>query len=293
MAFGYACRELLGPGLMGLMVACILAANMSTCSNFMVNIGAMFTRDFYKVFLRSVAADRELLLVGRLSGLALTGLGICFALIVDQVLDAFLFTETLSALLGVMFVGGIFWKRANRQGAIAATAVSCLAYYFSNYLLTCCPAGAAGNGKTLCSACGRLFESVGNGQTWEFLASGSHQLVYPWTAGPFGFAMLAGFLALIVASLLTKPEPAEKIARFFDNMTRSTDAEGLPNGGQKPTAAERGEELIFLDLPGWLTAERWKGFWKRYREDIAGFVIAWLAVGFIIWTAWLIMQIKK
>lgn len=293
MAFGYACHELLGPGLMGLMVACILAANMSTCSNLMVNAGAIFTRDFYKPFLRSAAADRELLLVGRISGLALTGLGIAFALIVDQVLDAFLFTETLAALLGVMFIGGILWKRANRQGAVAATLVSCLAYYGSNYLMTCCPAAAAGGGKTLLAAFGRLLESAGNGQLWEFLASGRHQLVYPWLAGPFGFAMLTGFLALIAVSLLTKPEPAERIGRFFDNMMRSTDEEGLPAGRQKPLAAARGEELLFLDLPGWLTAGRWKGFWKRYREDLAGFVVAWLAIAFVIWVAWLIMQIGR
>jgi len=37
-AFGYAALHLLGPGLIGLLVACILAANMSTCSNFMVNM---------------------------------------------------------------------------------------------------------------------------------------------------------------------------------------------------------------------------------------------------------------
>src|SRR4030042_5132888 len=40
MAFGYACSELLIPGLVGLMLAAIVATNMSTCFNFMVNTGA-------------------------------------------------------------------------------------------------------------------------------------------------------------------------------------------------------------------------------------------------------------
>ncbi|MDD2710811.1 MAG: sodium:solute symporter family protein [Verrucomicrobiae bacterium] len=292
MAFGYACRKLLGPGWMGLMVACMLAANMSTCSNLMINAGALFTRDFYKVFLKPRATDRELLVAGRISGLLFTGMGIVYALAVEQVLDAFLFTETISALFGIMFIGGILWRRANRQGAMAATAGACVSFYFSNYLLTCLTSGPADNGsKGLWTAFGRMFDAVANGQACEFLASGKHQLIYPWMAGPFGFSMLTGFLFLIVVSLLTKPESAERTGRFFDKMNHSTDNDQLFDGIKSPSAGECGEDLIFLDLPGWLTAKRWKGFWKRYREDLLGFVIAWAAIGFIIWMAWLIMQI--
>ncbi|MCC6488813.1 MAG: sodium:solute symporter family protein [Candidatus Hydrogenedentes bacterium] len=123
-AFGFACRELLAPGLVGLMIACVLAANMSTCSNFMVNTGALFTRNLYREYFDPDANDRRLLLMGRVSGLLLTLLGVVFALMVEHVLDAFLFTETIAALMGIMFLGGILWKRANRWGAWAATIIS-------------------------------------------------------------------------------------------------------------------------------------------------------------------------
>lgn len=135
-AFGFACLHLLSPGLTGLMVACILAANMSTCSNFMVNSGALFTRNLYQPYLRPHCGDRELLIVGRLSGFAFTMLGVGFALIVDQVLDAFLFNETLPCLFGIMIIGGLLWKRANRYGALAASLGSLVAYYVFNYLTT-------------------------------------------------------------------------------------------------------------------------------------------------------------
>ncbi len=59
----------------GLMVACVLAANMSTCSNFMVNAGALFTRELLQHLRAAQAQDKEVLLVGRLSGLALTLFG--------------------------------------------------------------------------------------------------------------------------------------------------------------------------------------------------------------------------
>ncbi|HQK77501.1 MAG TPA: hypothetical protein PKZ25_14995, partial [Candidatus Hydrogenedentes bacterium] len=85
----------------------------------------------------------------------------------------------------------------------------------------------------------------------------------------------------------------EQIERFFDNQRRTTDEEPDPVSGLRPLAAERGEDLLLLDLPGWFTAERWHGFFKRYREDLVGFVLAWLTVGLLIALAWGILQIGK
>jgi Na+/proline symporter len=258
MAFGYACLHLLTPGLTGLMVACILAANMSTCSNFMVNTGALFTKNFYSVYLRPQAPDKELLLVGRLSGLSLTLAGVVFALGVDQVLDAFMFNETLPAFLGIAVLGGFLWRRANRYGAFAAVFVALADYYALNYL-----------------------------------ATGDWQLVYTWTAEAYAGATWRGIAAFVTISLLTRAENKERVEIIFDDMRRSTDHEALPEGQPKPLAADLGQELILLDLPGWFTAARWHNFWRRYREDLVGFVLAWLTVGLLVSTAWGLMQIGK
>lgn len=250
-AFGFAALNLLGPGLTGLMVACVLAANMSTCSTFMVNTGALFTRNVYAEYIRPDANDRRLLLVGRLSGLSLTVLGVLFALVVDQVLQAFLFTETIAALMGIMFLGGILWRRANRRGAWAATVAAFVVYYGVN---------AAENGGL--------------------------QLVYKWKAAPFGWAMLAGSVALILGSLLTRPEDAARTEAFFGKMRKSSDGDGAP-------AEAMGQDLILLDLPGWLKAERWRSFCRRYREDLVGFALAWIMVGLLIVAAWVTVRIGK
>ncbi|HPN33520.1 MAG TPA: sodium:solute symporter family protein [bacterium] len=252
-AFGYACRELLLPGLTGLMVAAVLAANMSTCSNFMVNTGALFTQNFYRKYLNPDAADARLLFMGRLSGFVLTLLGVIFALTIKNVLHAFLFTETIAAFMGIMIFGGILWKRANRYGALVSVCVSFGLYYGLNYHWT-----------------------------------GKWMLVYSWQPAPFGAAMLAGFVCLLVVSLLTKEEEPQRIAAFFDNMQRLSD-----HGTPKPLAKEHGQDLIFVDLPGWFTRERWQGFGKRYREDWAGFLFAWLVVGCTVALAWGIMQLGK
>ena len=292
-AFGFACRELLVPGLTGLMLACVLAANMSTCSNFMVNTGALFTKNIYLPYINSRATDKQILWMGKISGLALTVFGILFALIVRQVLDAFLFTETIAALMGIVFVGGLFWKRANRHGAFAAIFASFLIYYALNFLMSCHPDPTAKPYAALWPAWQDFLTALQIGNAWHFLSSGSIQLVYPWMPAPYGWATLAGFIALIVVSLLTKPEDPKRIERFFDNMRRTTDNEGLPEGAPKPLANDRGQDLILLDLPGWLTRERWRGFFHRYREDIFGFLVAWLSVGLLVAIAWGIMQIGR
>jgi len=243
-AFGHACLHLLGPGWVGLMVACVLAANMSTCSNFMVNTGALFTRDVYKRYMKPGASDAQLLRMGRLSGLGLTLLGVIFALTVRHVLQAFLFTETIAALMGIMFVGGFLWKRANRHGAMAATFVAFLTYYALNWL-----------------------------------ATGQVKLVYKWTPSPFAWALLAGCAALVVVSLVTRPEDPKRLAAFFDRM--------------KPRPGEEGREILLLDLPGWFGAGRWAGFWRRYREDVTGFFWGSLSVAALIAVAWGVLQLGR
>ncbi len=255
MAFGYATRELLFPGLTGLMVASILAANMSSASNFMVNTGALFTQNIYKGYIKKAPTDKELLWIGRVSSLLLTLLGVLFALYIHSVLHAFLFIETIAAFMGIMIFGGVVWKRANRYGAIAGVLTSYILYYWLNYL-----------------------------------HSGSLEIVYKWRPEPFGWAMLAGFAMLVIVSYITKAEPKEKIDKFFDNMLRLSDEDRIQNG-QKPLAAKMGHDLLLLDLPSWFTKERWKGFPKRYREDLVGFLYAWLFVGGLILLAWAILQI--
>ncbi|MBL9215427.1 MAG: sodium:solute symporter family protein [Opitutaceae bacterium] len=252
-AFGYASLHLLGPGLVGLMVACVLAANMSTCSNFMVNTGALFTNNLYKTYLRPNASDRDLLWVGRVSGLGLTLAGVGFALMVDQVLQAFLFTETIAALMGIMFLGGFLWPRANRHGALAATLASFAVYFGFNVLRT-----------------GRV------------------QLVYKWEADVFGAAMLAGAGAFVVVSLLTPPENPARMDAFFARLRRSSDGDEAEGG---PPAALRGQDLLMLDAPGWFRRERWRGFWSRYREDCAGFGLAWVTAGLLVALAWAVTRL--
>jgi len=102
-------------------------------------------------------------------------------------------------------------------------------------------------------------------------ATGTVTLVYKWQPLPFAWALVAGSLALIVVSLLTRAEDAGRVESFF---------------------AKQGTDLLLLDLPGWFTRARWKGFARRYREDLLGLGHGYLTVAGLILLAWFIMRIK-
>ena len=190
-AFGFACRQLLFPGALGLMIASILAANMSTCSAFLVDSGALFTEGLYRRRLVPNRDDRHYLWVGRISGFVITMLGVVYAMfLIESVLYTFLLTETLATFMGISVLGGILWRRANRWGALASL-FSALATNFLLYSLT--------------------------GQRLDH-----------WDPNVFLAALVVGTVALVVVSLLTAPEPSAPVDDLFDRLERSSDDEDAP-----------------------------------------------------------------
>jgi Na+/proline symporter len=187
-AFGFACRRLLFPGALGLLIASVLAANMSTCSAFLVDSGALFTEGLYRRHLVPNRPDRHYLWTGRISGFALTLLGVVYAVyLIQSVLYTFLLTETLATFVGIGVLGGIVWRRANRWGALASLVVA-LATNFALYAAT--------------------------GQRLDH-----------WDANVFLIALVAGIAALVAASLLTPAEPATSIEPFFDRLSTPSDSD--------------------------------------------------------------------
>lgn len=227
-AFGLACRRLLFPGALGLMIASILAANMSTCSAFLVDSGALFTEGLYRRRLMPGRPDGHYLWVGRMSGLAITLLGVLYAIfLIKSVLYTFLLTETLATFVGISVLGGMLWRRANRWGALASLLVA-LAANFLLYRLT--------------------------GQRLDH-----------WDPNVFLAALMAGTVALVAVSLLTPPEPAGAIASFFDRLQTNSDETGPDAGADRPLllvnllhpgrlVKERGWRVFREDLGGFAAA---------------------------------------
>ena len=238
-AFGFACRQLLFPGALGLMIASILAANMSTCSAFLVDSGALFTEGLYRRRIMPNREDRHYLWVGRASGFVITMLGVLYAMfLIESVLYTFLLTETLATFVGIGVLGGVVWRRANRWGALA----SLVASLATNFVL--------------------------------YYATG--QRLDHWDANVFLASLATGTVALVVVSLLTTPEPRSRLDDFFERLQTSSDGPPPLATAGSPTGAAR-QPLLLVNLLQLRRAAGAQG-WRAYREDLGGFAAGWIMV---------------
>jgi Na+/proline symporter len=129
LAFGSAMRALLPMGLVGLMFAAIFASQMAALSARMVNASALASRNLYRDFLRPAASDREVLWIGRVSGLFLVAIGVYLARDLRSVADALTMLLQFSAIMGVVVWAGILWRRTNVPGAWAAIVVTFIPWF--------------------------------------------------------------------------------------------------------------------------------------------------------------------
>nr|XP_010598541.1 sodium/glucose cotransporter 5 isoform X3 [Loxodonta africana] len=110
------------PGLRGLMIAVMLAALMSSLTSIFNSSSTLFTMDIWRR-LRPGAGERELLLVGRLVIVVLIGVSVAWIPILQGSNSGQLFiymqsvTSSLAPPVTAVFALGIFWRRANEQGA--------------------------------------------------------------------------------------------------------------------------------------------------------------------------------
>ena len=118
-------------GLMGLVLASLVAAYMSTMSS-QLNWGSSYVvNDFYHRFIRPDAPERELVLVGRLATILLMLLACTFALYLESAMQAFRIILTIGAGTGLLFLLRWFWWRINAYSEIVAMFVSfVVALYF-------------------------------------------------------------------------------------------------------------------------------------------------------------------
>jgi Na+/proline symporter len=119
-------------GLMGLVVASLVSAYMSTMSS-QLNLGASYlVHDFYRRFIRPDAKEKELVLAGRVTTVLLMAIACTFALYLENALQAFSILLTIGAGTGLLFILRWFWWRINAWSELSAMLISfTLALYFN------------------------------------------------------------------------------------------------------------------------------------------------------------------
>lgn len=111
-------------GLLGLVLASLVAAYMSTISTHL-NWGSSYVvNDFYKTTINTDASEKELVNVGRISTIVLMVLSAIFALRLQNASQLFEIIIMFGAGTGLIFILRWFWWRINAWSEISAMIVS-------------------------------------------------------------------------------------------------------------------------------------------------------------------------
>src|SRR3569833_2788155 len=132
--------RLLPPGLLGLVFAALIAAIIASTASKINSIATIFTLDLYAKFRReptraeagegrSEGEERHLVLVGRITAVVAILIAIVAARsLVGASEQAFQFIQEFTGFftpgITVIFLLGLFWKRANEAGAFTAAVAS-------------------------------------------------------------------------------------------------------------------------------------------------------------------------
>jgi SSS family solute:Na+ symporter len=230
MAYLELVKVLIPTGLRGLILAGMAAALMSNVSSVLNSASTLATMDLYGKLIRPQASEKELVRCGRISGAAILMvsmlIGYYFSLqtkttLYEQLQSIFFF---LAPPFAVIFTVGLLWRRATAAAALWTIG---LGFAFTAFLVF---------------YAFRYIEWLRPYRTYQ---------------QPALLAWFFCMLVMIVASLLTKPPPAEK-------------TDGIIWSPQ------------YARLPADLRA-RYSGL-KDFRIWWAGFVLSILAIyGFFVW----------
>lgn len=190
--FGRVARDLLPPGLIGLLLVGSLAATTSSADTRMLAAGALFTEGLYKPHVAPGRGPGHYLWAGRIASVAAVVLAIVLQTTFTDVIDAVKFVIKTTAPVGISFWIGIAW----RGWTPAAVWVSSLAAYAVWAACALFPGAvaAAGLGALTVEIDGRL------------------RVADAWTILLY---LGAGIVAGLVTSLFTPRPPREQLDRFF------------------------------------------------------------------------------
>lgn len=114
-------ESLFHPVIAGICLAAILSAIMSTADSQLLVAASALTEDFYKALFRKDASQRELIWLGRVTVVVVAAFACGMAMNpANKVLDLVAYAWAgFGASFGPLILFSLFWKRTNRNGALA------------------------------------------------------------------------------------------------------------------------------------------------------------------------------
>jgi Na+/proline symporter len=137
-AFGNSIRHLLPPVLQGVMLACVMAAAMSSGDAVQVTVAGLFSQNIYRSFINPKADENQLVHVTRIIGVAVALLALVGAILMrDSLVKAILDYFNILSLVGISTAMGLLWRRMNSTGMFCSTILASTTFLISRYVLDC------------------------------------------------------------------------------------------------------------------------------------------------------------
>lgn len=130
MAYVAISSKLLPPGLMGVMIASMFAATMSSLNSEYNVISSVLSKDVYQRLINKKATDKQMLLVAKLSTVVVGILVLFGGLFIKDFGGAFeankLFTGIFAIPIGIPLVLGIVTRKASPRGALLTVIIGAI-----------------------------------------------------------------------------------------------------------------------------------------------------------------------
>ncbi len=257
--YGLMARDLLpmiAPGLIGLFIASMLAAVMSSCDCFMVSSAALFTENIYKPLIKPDQDEKHYIFIGRITSVAVVAGGIIFAFRFTSVVEGLEIFWKVQAMMGIAIWVSFFWRKATAAAAWASTLSGFVAWFFTTKI-----------------------DFIG----WDFNARFARYLPdFMLYKGTFSlpwqmiFYLTVGLAVMVFVSLFTKPQDKETLDRVYECI-RTPVKPGEPEVEPLtlPEGTEPAPRSVLINHPDFEIT-------KPSLESVLGFLATWVAVALLI-----------
>ncbi|MFT4695156.1 MAG: SSS family solute:Na+ symporter [Urechidicola sp.] len=127
-AYPWLISKFIPAGLKGLILAALAAAIVSSLASMLNSTSTIFTMDLYKPLINKEASEKQLVKVGRLSGLVALIIAVILAPLLDSVPEMFQYIQEYTGIVSpgilAIFILGLFWKKATARAAIIGAFLS-------------------------------------------------------------------------------------------------------------------------------------------------------------------------
>ncbi len=263
--FGRAAYDVLptiAPGLVGLLLASLLAAVMSTCDAQMVVSSGLFTENVYKRVIAPGRSERHYVWVGRFAGLGIVAAALVLQATFTDVIHAMKVIIKTPAAIGISMWFGIFWRRWNTTAVWTATGAAAVAWfivgYYPNEILNQFPQLSG------------MFRESGAGFV----------MLDMWQSVCY---LGAGVVVGVATALLTRPQSPEQLDRFF-TLLRTPVIKGEKVLEPCTVPEDNRQRDPVIEIGNFQ-------FNRPTKLGVGGFVIAWVLVFAIVGVTKLLSQV--